>query len=75
MVYYCPESRNCLTLEKYRSFIDSLPIIEEPQIFGIHENADIAFQVSFEMYRALFLHPVHVSYACSLHAEVDSLSF
>ncbi|PNF42619.1 hypothetical protein B7P43_G01295 [Cryptotermes secundus] len=45
VVYYCPESRNCLTLEKYRSFIDSLPIIEEPQIFGIHENADIAFQV------------------------------
>lgn len=41
----------------------------------MHENAEIAFQVSFEMCRALFLHLVHVSYACSLDTEVDSLSF
>ncbi|XP_047115990.1 dynein axonemal heavy chain 6 [Schistocerca piceifrons] len=44
-VYYCPESEDFSTLEQYRNFIDQLPIIEEPEIFGMHENANIAFQV------------------------------
>ncbi|XP_049961962.1 dynein axonemal heavy chain 6-like [Schistocerca serialis cubense] len=45
-VYYCPESEDFSTLEQYRNFIDQLPIIEEPEIFGMHENANIAFQVN-----------------------------
>ena len=46
--YYCPESMSTTinNLEKYRNFIDNLPIIEEPEIFGMHENANIAFQVT-----------------------------
>jgi hypothetical protein len=60
-VYYCPESRSCSTLAKYRSFIDTLPLVEEPEVFGMHENADFAFQVSFEMHGAVFLYPIHVS--------------
>ncbi|XP_017780151.1 PREDICTED: dynein heavy chain 6, axonemal [Nicrophorus vespilloides] len=41
-VYYCPDF---MTLEEYRNFIDELPILEEPEIFGMHENANIAYQV------------------------------
>lgn len=32
-------------LEHYRQYIEDLPLIEEPEIFGMHENANIAFQV------------------------------
>jgi len=31
----------------YRSFIDELPLTEEPEIFGMHENANIPYQVSW----------------------------
>lgn len=41
-VYYCPRNEK---LQDYRDFIDQLPIIEEPEIFGMHENANIAFQI------------------------------
>lgn len=42
-IYYCPDYPK---LQDYRDFIDKFPIIEEPEIFGMHENANIAFQVS-----------------------------
>jgi len=45
-IYYCPESVTCSTLAKYRSFIDELPLTEEPKVFGMHENANIPCQVS-----------------------------
>lgn len=32
-------------MQAYRDFIDQLPIIEEPEIFGMHENANIAYQI------------------------------
>lgn len=32
-------------LPDYRDYIDSLPIADEPEIFGMHNNANIAFQV------------------------------
>lgn len=41
-VYYCPRYDK---LKDYRIFADQLPIIEEPEIFGMHENANIAYQV------------------------------
>ncbi|XP_050294811.1 dynein axonemal heavy chain 6 [Anthonomus grandis grandis] len=40
--YYCPQFDK---LQNYRDFIDKFPIIEEPEIFGMHENANIAFQI------------------------------
>lgn len=43
-IYYCPAYS---TLQEYREFIDNLPIIEEPEIFGMHENANIAYQVKY----------------------------
>ncbi|XP_034255936.1 dynein heavy chain 6, axonemal isoform X2 [Thrips palmi] len=45
-VYYCPESEACKTLDEYRNFINKLPIIDEPEIFGMHENANIAFEMN-----------------------------
>ncbi|KAK9882719.1 hypothetical protein WA026_022770 [Henosepilachna vigintioctopunctata] len=39
--YYCPRFEK---LQDYRNFIEELPILEEPEIFGMHENANIAFQ-------------------------------
>lgn len=44
-IYYNPESTDCTTVNEYQRFIDTLPIIEEPEIFGMHENANIAYQV------------------------------
>ena len=33
------------TLGEYRKYIEDLPIIDEPEIFAMHENANISFQV------------------------------
>lgn len=40
-IYYCPRFEK---LADYRTFIDRFPILEEPEIFGMHENANIAYQ-------------------------------
>ncbi|KAK3599709.1 hypothetical protein CHS0354_037182 [Potamilus streckersoni] len=40
-IYYAPEFE---TLTEYRQYIENLPLIDEPEIFGMHENASIAFQ-------------------------------
>ena len=32
-------------LNAYRSYIESLPFTEEPSVFGMHENANISFQM------------------------------
>uniref|UniRef100_A0A3B4H632 Dynein heavy chain C-terminal domain-containing protein n=1 Tax=Pundamilia nyererei TaxID=303518 RepID=A0A3B4H632_9CICH len=39
-VYYAPESDE---LEQYK-YIENLTIIDDPEIFGMHENANLAFQ-------------------------------
>ncbi|XP_028179118.1 dynein heavy chain 6, axonemal [Ostrinia furnacalis] len=39
--YYCPRAEK---LEIVREYIDSLPVIEDPEVFGMHENANIAFE-------------------------------
>ena len=40
-VYYAPPHGE---LDSYRSYIDTFPLNENPEIFGLHENADITFQ-------------------------------
>jgi dynein heavy chain len=40
--YYAPRLD---TIAEYRGYVDSLPIVDNPEIFGMHENANIAFQV------------------------------
>ena len=42
-VYYAPIHDK---LQDYRDYIEALPIIDVPEIFGMHDNANIAFQVS-----------------------------
>ncbi|XP_037621211.1 dynein heavy chain 6, axonemal [Sebastes umbrosus] len=40
-IYYAPETDE---LEQYKRYIESLPIINDPEVFGMHENANLAFQ-------------------------------
>ncbi|TKS69211.1 Dynein heavy chain 6, axonemal [Collichthys lucidus] len=40
-IYHAPETDE---LEQYKKYIESLPIIDDPEIFGMHENANLAFQ-------------------------------
>ncbi|XP_028284655.1 dynein heavy chain 6, axonemal [Parambassis ranga] len=40
-IYYAPETDE---LEQYKNYIESLPIIDDPEVFGMHENANLAFQ-------------------------------
>ena len=37
-IYYCPESGDH---ENYYNYINNLPVNSEPEVFGLHENADI----------------------------------
>jgi dynein heavy chain len=32
------------TLKDFNAYVDSLPLVDPPEIFGMHENANIAFQ-------------------------------
>ncbi|KAJ3183889.1 Dynein heavy chain 6, axonemal [Geranomyces variabilis] len=41
-VYYAPPDGELAT---FRAYIDQLPFTEEPSVFGMHENADISFQI------------------------------
>jgi dynein heavy chain len=41
-VYFAPSDAD---LVGYRAYIDSLPYTEDPSIFGMHENANISFQL------------------------------
>ena len=40
-IYSIPEDG---AIEIYRTYIDSLPNFEDPEVFGMHENANITFQ-------------------------------
>jgi len=33
-------------LTEYKNYIDDLPLIDDPEVFGMHENANLAFQVT-----------------------------
>jgi dynein heavy chain len=39
--YYIPED---LTLQSLKDYVGTLPISDEPEVFGMHENANITFQ-------------------------------
>ena len=46
-IYYAPMYDQ---LQEYRDFIETLPLIDAPEIFGMHDNANIAFQVRRALY-------------------------
>ena len=39
-VYYAPQEP---TLKGFQDYIEQLPLTDEPEIFGMHENANLAF--------------------------------
>jgi dynein heavy chain len=41
------------SLQSYRQYIESLPLIDKPEIFGLHENADITHQTQ-ETYKVIY---------------------
>lgn len=45
-LYYAP---NDGTIEFYREYIETLPINDNPEIFGLHDNANITFQAAESM--------------------------
>uniref|UniRef100_A0A8C9WNZ6 Dynein axonemal heavy chain 6 n=1 Tax=Scleropages formosus TaxID=113540 RepID=A0A8C9WNZ6_SCLFO len=54
--YFAPEADS---LHHYREYIEKLPLIDDPEIFGMHENANLAFQVCFRLSVSLvFSQPV-----------------
>ena len=34
-----------MTLDQYREKVDELPDFEQPEVFGMHDNANITFQL------------------------------
>ncbi|XP_023668206.2 dynein axonemal heavy chain 6 [Paramormyrops kingsleyae] len=40
-IYFAPQADS---LSDYRAYIETLPLIDDPEIFGMHENANLAFQ-------------------------------
>ncbi len=41
-IYYAPEYE---TIKRYREYIDELPLNDDPEIFGMHQNANITFRL------------------------------
>ena len=50
-VYLAPEEDR---LDVYKKYIEGLPILDDPEVFGMHENANLAFQVR-KRYRLLWM--------------------
>jgi dynein heavy chain len=36
---------NSTEIQRYREYVDSLPDIDSPEVFGLHPNADITFRL------------------------------
>ena len=72
--YYPPEAD---TLQVYRDYVENLPFNDDPEIFGMHENANIAFQVGMGGYRGgTEFNNVHTyvctcTYTCDQSTKMD----
>ena len=51
-IYYAPAHEQ---LNNYRTYIEGLPIVDDPEIFGMHENANLAFQVRLSILQIIAL--------------------
>ena len=36
---------HCKSIEQCREFIDHLPLVDTPEVFGLHPNADITLEI------------------------------
>ena len=50
----------CRTVEQFREAIDQLPLVDSPEAFGLHPNADITYVInSIFVCGMSFTIPVH----------------
>jgi dynein heavy chain len=42
-LYRCPPNIDTATVEDLKKFIDQFPLSEQPEVFGMHENANISY--------------------------------
>ncbi|CAL1172366.1 unnamed protein product, partial [Cladocopium goreaui] len=41
--YRCPDNSDVADVEQFRKFVASFPLAEMPEVFGMHDNANISF--------------------------------
>mmetsp|Transcript_54927 Transcript_54927/g.128448 ORF Transcript_54927/g.128448 Transcript_54927/m.128448 type:complete len:1244 (+) Transcript_54927:3-3734(+) len=41
--YRCPEKSDTMTMEDFKAFAESFPYVEAPEVFGMHDNANINY--------------------------------
>jgi dynein heavy chain len=42
-LYKCPPNINTATVQELKAFVDQFPLSEQPEVFGMHENANISY--------------------------------
>ena len=42
--YYIPPVNP--DIEVYRKYIESLPLVDDPEVFGLHSNADLVYRTA-----------------------------
>eukprot|EP00929_Paragymnodinium_shiwhaense_P038457 TRINITY_DN20312_c0_g1_i2.p1 TRINITY_DN20312_c0_g1~~TRINITY_DN20312_c0_g1_i2.p1 ORF type:complete len:524 (-),score=96.21 TRINITY_DN20312_c0_g1_i2:446-2017(-) len=42
-LYRCPTNSDTATIEEWKEWVDKFPLTEQPEVFGMHENANISF--------------------------------
>lgn len=63
--YKIPQTRN---LQGYVDYINSLPATDTPEVFGLHSNADITYQINTAKGKNAFLEVVVlVTILCEIH--------
>ena len=46
-IYYCPDPKDGDgSIQQFQDYVKSLPMNDPPEVFGMHENANIAFEMS-----------------------------
>jgi len=42
-LYRCPPNSDTATVEDFKAWVDEYPLSEQPEVFGMHDNANISF--------------------------------